>query len=224
MFSFQKPALRNFAVIKRVKVSRLGHLWLVKDRRGLGLDQLLLVPSRCRVWPLLISSLVQHEASPVRLRSTRVAILIGSTDVKSVMSALRGTRAESVVLNAISGFEQGRAKLSRKPLLVVAGVAALVASANLIPKSVSTQASVVEAHTYEKTNKLCGVSLSVGQEVVGSTKKLKLVSVEETEFVVASSQKLGGLVQLKLKRSCDEKYFRVDAWSNKNAVLIARVY
>jgi hypothetical protein len=224
MFSFQKPALRHFAVMKRVKVSRFGHLWLVKDRRGLGLDQLLLVPSKRRVWPLLLSSLAQHDASPVRLRSARVAILIGSAEVKSVMSALRGTKSESVVLNAISGFEQGRAKFSRKPLLVVAGVAALVVSVNLIPKSVSTQAAVVEIQPQVKIVKVCGARLSEGQKILGPTKRLKRVVIEETEFVVASSQKLGGLLQLKLKRSCDDKYFRVDAWSNKDQVLIARVY
>jgi len=224
MFSYQKPALRHFAVIKRLKVCRFGHIWLVKDRRGLGLDQLLLMPSKRRVWPLLLSALSQHEASPVRLRSARVAILIGSTDVKSVMSVLRGTGAEAVVLNAISGFEQGRDKLSRKPLLVVAGVAALVVSANLIPKSVSTQAAVVEVQTDVKIVNACGTRLSEGLKILGTTKRLKRVVIEGTEFVIASSQKLGGLHQLKLKRSCDEKYFRVDAWSDKDQVLIAKVY
>jgi hypothetical protein len=224
MFSFQKPALRHFAVIKRLKVSRFGHLWLVKDRRGLGLDQLLLVPSKRRVWPLLLSALSQHEASPVRLRSTRVAILIGSTEIKSVMSALRATKTAPVILNAISGFEQGRAKLSRKPLLVVAGVVALALSANLYPKSVSTQAAVVESPPVEKVLKVCGIELSQEQEILGSTKRLKRVSIREMEFVVASSQRLGGLLQLKLKRSCDGKYFRVDAWSDETKVLIAKVY
>ena len=224
MLSFHKPALRHFAVIKRVKVCRFGHLWLVKDRRGLGLDQLLLVPSKRRVWPLLLSALSQHDASPVRLRSTRVAILIGSTEIKSVMSALRVTKTEPVILNAISGFEQGRARLSRKPLLVVAGVAALVVSVNLVPKSVSTQASVVEVQPEVKIVKVCGNRLSEGQEILGTTMRLKRLVIEETEFVVASSQKLGGLLQLKLKRTCDDKYFRVDAWSNKDQVLIAKVY
>lgn len=188
------------------------------------MDQLLLVPSRRRVWPLLLSALHQHEASPVRLRSARVAILIGSTDVKSVRAALRRTKAESEVLNAISGFEQGRAKFSRKPLLVVAGVAALVVSVNLIPKSVSTQAAVVEVQPQLKIVKVCGTRLSEGQKILGTTKRLKRVVIEGTEFVVASSQMLGGLIQFKLKRTCDDKYFRVDAWSNKDQVLIAKVY
>lgn len=224
MFSFQKPALRHFAVIKRVKICSFGQLWAVKDRRGLGLDQLLLVPGKRKVWPLLLSSLSEHEASPVRLRNGRVVILIGSTEIKSVMSALRATKTESVVLNAISGFEQGRAKFSGKPLLIVAVVAALVVSVNLIPKSVSTEAASYEVQPEMTIAKVCGVSLSEGQEVLGSTKRLKRVVIEETEFVVASSQKLGGLLQLKLKRSCDDKYFRVDAWSNKNQVFIAKVY
>lgn len=224
MFSFQKPALRHFAVMKRVKVSRFGHLWLVKDRRGLGADQLLLVPNRSRAWPLLLSSLSQHEASPVRLRSARVAILIGSTQLKSVTSAIRETKNEPVVLNAISGFEQGRSKLNRKPLLVFAGAVAVVVSVNLIPTSVSTKAAVVESQPLEQVASVCGVQLSNGQEILGSTKRLRRVSIQETEFVVASSQKLGGLLQLKLKRSCDDKYFRVDAWLNMNQVLVAKVY
>lgn len=224
MFALQKPALRHFAVMKSVKISRYGHLWLVKDRRGLGLDQLLLVPGKRRVWPLLLSSLSKHEASPVRLRSARVAILIGSSDIKDVMTALRDTKTEPVVLNAISGFEQGRSKLSGKPLLAIAGVAALLVSANLIPKNVSTQAAVVENLPLKRVAKVCGIELSEGQEIIGSTKRLKRVSISQTEFVVASSQRLGGLLQIKLKRSCDEKYFRVDAWSDETKVLIAKVY
>jgi hypothetical protein len=153
-----------------------------------------------------------------------VAILIGSTEIKSVMSALRATKTAPVILNAISGFEQGRAKLSRKPLLVVAGVVALALSANLYPKSVSTQAAVVESPPVEKVLKVCGIELSQEQEILGSTKRLKRVSIREMEFVVASSQRLGGLLQLKLKRSCDGKYFRVDAWSDETKVLIAKVY
>jgi hypothetical protein len=224
MFSFQKPALRHFAVMKRAKISRYGHLWLVKDRRGLGLDQLLLVPSKRRVWPLLLSALSKHEASPVRLRNSRVAILIGSTDTKSVITALRETKNETVVLNAISGFEQGRSRLRTKPLLAIAGLAALVVGANLIPKSISTQAAVVESQPLERLAKVCEIELNQGEEILGSTKKLKRVSIKETEFVVASSQRLGGLLQLKLKRSCDGKYFRVDAWSDKTKVLLAKIY
>jgi hypothetical protein len=224
MFSFQKPALRHFAVMKRVKVSRYGHLWLVKDRRGIGLDQLLLVPSRGRAWPLLLSAMSQHEASPVRLRSARVAILIGSIDIKAVMTALRETKSQSVVLNAISGFEQGRTRSGKKSIIAVAGIAALVLSINLIPKTLSTQAAVVEIVPVDKIVKVCGTELVEGQVLLGAIKKLNRVSVNRTEFVIASSQKLGGLHQLKLKRSCDKKYFRVDAWSDKDQVLIAKVY
>ena len=111
-----------------------------------------------------------------------------------------------------------------KPLIVIAGVAALVVSANLIPKSVSTQTAGVESKPLEPIASMCGLELSEGQEILGSTRRLKPVSIKETEFVVASSQRLGGLLQIKLKRSCDGKYFRVDAWSDETQVLIAKVY
>lgn len=224
MISYKKPALRHFAVIKRVKASSYGYLWLVKDRRGDGRNQLLLVPGKRRAWPLLLSCLADNDVTPVRLRNTRVALLITGSDVKVVTAALRASKGQSVVLNAVSGFEPSKRSAKKKFIFSLGGAVLLLLCVAMFPSTTPTTATVIEPQPSKASLVSCGEHLKVGQEVIGSTKKLKRVSIEQIDFLVASNQKLGGLLQLKLKRLCDEKYFRVDAWAGVDQVLIAKVY
>ena len=211
-------------MIKRVKASSFGCLWLVKDRRGDGRNQLLLVPSKRRPWPLLLSCLASNDVSPVRLRNTRVALLITGSDVKVVTAALRASKSQSVVLNAVSGFESRRPSAAKKLIFSLLGIVLVLLCVAMFPSTTPTTATVIEPQPKEGTLVSCGEQLKVGQEVIGSTNRLMRVSIEEIHFLVASNQKLGGLLQLKLKRLCDEKYFRVDAWADVDQVLIAKVY
>jgi len=222
LFSSQ-PALRHFAVLNLVKRRRFGSIWLVKDRRGLGANQHLLVPSKSRAWPLLLSSLHQQQASPVRLRNGKVALLINVSDVKVIVDALREPRtSRAQKLNAISGFEMAGTNSKRKiaqAAVIVVVVALFVA---LLPKPVIADVEVTEP--IQKKIDKCALPIQVNSEVFGQVAQSKSISIGGSKYKVAAVQKLGGLTQLKLKRTCDQKYFRVDAWSQNNQVIVFKVY
>jgi hypothetical protein len=224
LFSSQ-PALRHFAVLSLVKRRRYGTIWLVKDRRGLGENQYLLVPSKAKAWPLLLSSLSHLEASPVRLRNGKVALLVGSNDLRSIHESITGSKKTNVQrLNAFSGFESAASTSRRKPLLAILALAAIVAFVLVVPKPVVADVSVIEATQKPKPLVKCGLPIQTDQQLVGEIAKSKSIKIGGFEYKIASAQKLGGLIQLKLKRKCDQKYFRVDAWSQSNQVTISKVY
>jgi len=138
LFSSQ-PALRHFAVLSLEKRRRYGTIWLVKDRRGLGENQCLLVPSKAKAWPLLLSALTQLDASPVRLRNGKVALLVGSNDLRSIHESItRSKKTNAQTLNAFSGFESAASISKRKPLLAILVMAAIVAFVSVVPKSAQT--------------------------------------------------------------------------------------
>ena len=224
LFSSQ-PALRHFAVLNQVQRRSFGTIWLVKDRRGVGHNQFLLVPSRARAWPLLLSSLNQHQASPVRLRNGKVALLINVSEVKEILATLKSGKGSKVAkLNAISGFETVSSTSRTKPLIAALIVTAVAVFIALLPKPVSADVEVVAPLKMEKQIEKCSLPIEVDSLVVGSIAKSKSISISGSKFKVAAMQKLGGLTQLKLKRTCDQRYFRVDAWSQSNQVIVSKVY
>ena len=224
LFSSQ-PALRHFAVLSLEKRRRYGTIWLVKDRRGLGENQHLLVPSKAKAWPLLLSALTQLDASPVRLRNGKVALLVGSNDLRSIHESItRSKKTNAQTLNAFSGFESAASISKRKPLLAILVMAAIVAFVSVVPKPVVADVSVIEVTQKPKPTLKCGLPIQTDQQLVGVIAKSKSVKIGGFQYKIASSQKLGGLIQLKLKRKCDQKYFRVDAWSQSNQVTISKVY
>ncbi|MFM1846507.1 MAG: hypothetical protein RIS19_980 [Actinomycetota bacterium] len=219
-----QPALRHFAVLERVKRASFGTIWLVQDRRGLGQSQFLLVPSRARAWPLLLASLSKQQASPVRLRNGKVALLVSVSEVKEIVEVLRKRRkTETQKLNAISGFEAAEPS-SRKKMIIMGTIAAVLAIAALLPRPVVADVEVVAPLEVAEPIDRCSMPIEVESIILGQVAKLKTVSIGGTKYKVASMQRLGGLIQLKLKRVCDQKYFRADAWSQSNQVIVSKVY
>jgi hypothetical protein len=224
LFSSQ-PALRHFAVLSIARRRRYGIFWLVKDRRGLGENQYLLVPSRARAWPLLLSSLSGLNASPVRLRNGKVALLVSNNDLELIQNSLQRARKTRVQkLNAISGFESVASGRGKKPLVTILAFTAIAAFVSVVPKPVVADVPVVEISQKPKAVVKCGLPIQIDDEVVGEISKSKSIKVIGFEYKIANMQKLGGLIQLKLKRKCDQKYFRVDAWSQSNQVTVSKVY
>jgi hypothetical protein len=224
LFSSQ-PALRHFAVLTLEKRRRYGTYWLVKDRRGLGESQYLLVPSRAKAWPLLLSSLSDLNASPVRLRNGKVALLVSSTDLHQVHNSIQKIRLSSVQkLNAISGFESVVSSGKKRPLIAILIFAVIAVFVSVVPKPVVADVPVVEITQKPKTSVKCGLPIRIETEVVGDIANLKSIKIGGFEYKIANTQNLGGLIQLKLKRKCDQKYFRVDAWSKSNQVTVSKVY
>ena len=95
---------------------------------------------------------------------------------------------------------------------------------SVVPKPVVADVPVIEIRQKPKPVIKCGLPIQIDDEVVGVIAKSKSIKVSGFEYKIANTQKLGGLLQLKLKRKCDQKYFRVDAWSQSNQVTVSKVY
>lgn len=223
LFSSQ-PALRHFAVLSLEKRMRYGAFWLVKDRRGLGENQYLLEPSRSKAWPLLLSSLSDHQASPVRLRNGKVAILVGSRDLQSVQASIRLSNKSTLQkLNAISGFESVE-KNPRRPIIAMVSIAAITLLVLLIPKPVEADTEVVVEKKTETLAETCSKPIPLEAPILGTLAVAKHIELDGLDYKIASKQRLGGLIQLKVKRKCDKKYFSVDAWSKNDQIIVSKVY
>lgn len=204
---------------------RYGKIWLVKDRRGLGQSQYLLVPSRTRAWPLLFDSLSAHQASPVRLRNGKVAILVGSKDLKSIQTSIRLSKKSTLQkLNAISGFESVEKKPSRRPVIAVAAIATITLLVLLAPKPVEAETEVIVDKKIAMTVETCSKPIPLEAQILGTLTVAKQIELDGLVYQIASKQRLGGLIQLRLKRKCDNKYFSVDAWSKNDQVVVSKVY
>jgi hypothetical protein len=225
MLFHSQPALRHFAVLSLEKRRRYGAYWLVKDRRGLGESQFLLVPSKTKAWPLLLSSLSGLNASPVRLRNGKIALLVSNAGIDLIHNAIHETSRKSVQkLNAISGFESVVSRSRSKPLVAILVLAVIALLVSVVPKPVVADVQVVVKTQKPKLVVSCGLPIPIGAEVVGVIARSKSIKINGYQYKIANAQKLGGLIQLTLKRKCDQKYFKIDAWSQSNQVNVSKVY
>ena len=225
MLFHSQPALRHFAVLSLEKRRRYGAYWLVKDRRGLGESQFLLVPSKTKAWPLLLSSLSGLNASPVRLRNGKIALLVSNAGIDLIHNAIHETSRKSVQkLNAISGFESVVSRSRSKPLVAILVLAVIALFVSVVPKPVVADVPVVVKTQKPKQVVRCELPIPLEAEVVGVIARSKSIKINGYQYKIANTQKLGGLIQLTLKRKCDQKYFRIDAWSQSDQVNVSKVY
>ncbi len=174
---------------------------------------------------MLLSSLSDLNVSPVRLRNGKVALLVSINDLELIHKSIQRTKKTRVQkLNAISGFESVASGRGKKPLVAILALVAIAGFLSVVPKPVVADVPVVEISQKPKAVVKCGLPIQIDDELVGEISKSKSIKVIGFEYKIANMQKLGGLIQLKLKRKCDQKYFRVDAWSQSNQVTVSKVY
>lgn len=224
MFANRKPALRHFAVIQRVFRSLWGSFWLVQDRRNLLRKQYLFVPSRIRAWPMWLKLLEVHKVSPARLRNGKVALLISDEELQKVIKTIKSNRRTSKAhLNALTGFQESRPKGKRRAYLFLS-TSVLFIAVMIFPRPVQVPISVLPSSSVETAVKSCAKDLASGTKVEGFAKKFSKVQIAGIEFKIAEIKRLGGLAQLKIKRVCDSKYFKVDAWASGKELLLEKIY
>jgi len=225
MFKPKQPALRHFAVLECVKSGRFGSVWSVQDRRGSTKSQYLLVPSRIKPWPVLLTLLQDLQPNPVKLRNGRVGLLLSGVELGHVTEALKQrSRTSDVALDALNGFIQS--KKTRKVVHpLVLGIGFVVALAVvLVPQQYSRQPAVSVPREVKPSIGACTNGPQQNQKIEGQSRRFSEVRVGQEKYTIASVNKLGGLAQLKLKRTCDSKYFRVDAWIRANELTVSKVY
>jgi hypothetical protein len=159
------------------------------------------------------------------LRNGKVALLVSNNNLELIQNSLQRARKTTVQkLNAISGFESVASGRGKKPLVAILAFAVIGAFVSVVPKPVVADVPVIEISQKPKPVVKCGLPIQIADEIVGVIAKSKSIKVSGFEYKIANTQKLGGLIQLKLKRKCDQKYFRVDAWSQSNQVTVSKVY
>lgn len=225
MFKPKQPSLRHFAVLECVKSGRFGAVWCVHDRRGSTKAQYLLVPSRAKPWPVLLTLLANLQPIPVKLRNGRVALLVSGFELTQVIDALKQSpKNTSFALDALNGFVQAK-KSNMVPRTMLFGVCIVVAlSVVLIPQQFSRQAAVSVPRIVESTAGVCIQGPLVNQKIEGPARRFSRVQLGKEQYTIANLSRLGGLAQLKLKRTCDSKYFRVDAWIRSSELIVSKAY
>jgi hypothetical protein len=225
MFKPKQPALRHFAVLECVKSGRFGSLWSVHDRRGSTKAQYLLVASRVKPWPVLLTLLEDMQPNPVRLRNGRVGLLLSGIELGHVTDALKQrSRNPVLALDALNGFVQSKkAKRVVNPLLLGIGFVVALAVV-LVPQQYSRQPAVSVPREVKSSIGSCTNGPQQNQKIEGQSRRFSEVRVGQETYTIANVSKLGGLAQLKLKRGCDSKYFRVDAWIRASELTVSKVY
>jgi hypothetical protein len=210
-------------VLERVTVLKMGSIWKVNDRRDLATDKLLLVPSKIKPWPVLLEILANHNPSPIRLRNGKVGLLISSVQLVELKSALRNNHAQDSKLDALTGFTTTVKTNKSKIFIVFSIIIFCVLLATQLPH-VETASSPITIPAPKNTSVQCAGNLSKGLRIPISIRTLSKIKFQANTFIVASAVRFGGLTQVKLKRSCDGKYFRFDAWKGEDYLEISRLY
>lgn len=225
MFRASKPSLRHFAVLERELRTAAGSVWAVQDRRNPLRKQCLFVPTKVSSWPIWVVRLEFLEPTPTRLRNGKVALLLSSPDASLVRSTFRSsTKNSRVKLNALTGFELTQKAKRRMPPVLIPIMALACSCLWFIPRD-SSVATQTEVPVVSKPKvDLCRTTVSKGSEIVGVIARYESIELAGQEFKIADIKRLGGLVQIKAKRLCDKRYFRIDSWSEGKKLRVERVY
>lgn len=220
----RQPALRHFAVLAKGAKTRYGKIWRVHDRRSELKLGILFVPNRKRIWPIWLEIIKETKPSPVRLRNGTVAILVPGTNTEQLRCLLKIPRNErGPTLDVMTGFKGEKPKRGSKWMLVTgAGLLLLIgiaASQLTIPKEGIT----VPPKVIDEVQS-CSAIPEVGFSFPKGIKAGSKVTIGDSAFLVGPLKQFGGLTQVVIKRSCDGKRFKMEAWVNKSNYEIAKVY
>jgi len=212
-------------VLERVTVLKLGSIWKVNDRRDLATDKFLLVPSKVKPWPVLLEMLAHHQPSPIRLRNGKVGLLMSSIQLVELKSALRKNHGHDSKLDALTGFTTTVKTNKSKIFIVFSIIMFCVLLATQLPHVETRSRPITKSIPAAKnTSAQCSGNLSNGSRIPLTIRTLSKIKFQANVFIVASAVRFGGLTQVKVKRSCDGKYFRFDAWKGDNYLEISKVY
>jgi len=226
MFGKSRPALRHFAVGERLATLRVGKVWKAHDRRDSASPKFLVVPNKAKPWPILHERLSNYQPSPARLRNGKVALLLSTGQLEEIKNAIRkGQHDAKNPLSSWQGFSIGKSIRVRKGLVVATFALVLCLVVALVPISnVAWQPVEKPVLQSDKPVAKCAGEVSLGLELpIGIRKRSKVALGGET-FTVNSIKSFGGLAQVRIRRACDGKYFRLDAWQNSDYFEVSKVY
>jgi hypothetical protein len=226
MFRFTQPGLRHHAVVERVMTVRFGSIWRVHDRRDPSIPKLLVLPTKAKPWPVLLEVLSQHQPTPTRLRNGKVAFILPNIPLIELKSSFRKSRTSSRSrLDALTGFSATQVETRSK---VIAFATIIIIGGLLFiqfPWSYAQSKPLSKVPIAQKSKaSTCKADVVLGMRISKGIKRFEKFKIAENTFVVANLSRFGGLTQLTLKRVCDDKYFRFDAWKSSEYLEITKLY
>jgi len=220
----KQPSLRHFAIIARTFKSKVGNLWEVKDRRAPDQSQYLFTPSILMSWPRWVA-ILGNSCSPIRLRNGKVALLLSrELDLEAIAKCLKYPLGRnSYSLQPMIGFSEAkknRMKLAF-PMILIFVVLVGFLTITMSPKEVVIATAKQSEHTVQR--KSCGEVDLLGSSFPTSVKAHTTLRVEESKYRIIKTSSFGGLTQIQLRRICDGKKFRLEAWRAKDSLRVSKV-
>ncbi|MEI7419833.1 MAG: hypothetical protein WCK24_03115 [Actinomycetes bacterium] len=220
----KQPSLRNFAIIARTFRSKVGSLWEVKDRRSPDASQYLFTPSVLMSWPRWVA-ILGDSCSPIKLRNGKVALLLSrDLDFEQIAKRLKYSRGRNNYrLQPMIGFAEDKNRRFKfaLPLTIV-----LVLTAGLLTITLSSKAVVIATAKQSQRSvqqKSCGEIELLGAILPTNIKAHTTLSFQENKFRIMKTSSFGGLTQIQVRRICDGKRFRLEAWRAKDSLLVSKV-
>ena len=220
----KQPSLRHFAIIARTFKSKVGSLWEVKDRRAPDQSQYLFTPSILMSWPRWLA-ILGDSCSPIRLRNGKVALLLSREfDLEAIAKCLKYPRGRnSYSLQPMIGFLE--AKKNRVqfalPMILIFVVLVGLLTITMSPKAMVIATVSQSQNTAQR--KSCGEVDLLGKRFPTGTKAHTTLSLEESKYRILKTSSFGGLTQIQLRRICDGKKFRLEAWRAKDSLRVSKV-
>lgn len=217
------PSLRNFAVLRLVKRLWLGKVFEVQDRRLANSSQLLFVPNRLKSWPRYLAVLTDNEALPVRLRSGKVAILLGN-NVKStdLLKVLKRWQRTDWTFTALTGFCGSSTRKSPKVLLILLTCLLAAALTVVLGSQQSVSTSKIQDTSKPVATTVCVEEIKVGDKVQISRKKHNLVK-HGVNLKILRLEIIGGYLQAQVHSICKNSDLQIKAWLHGKTYAITSV-
>ena len=225
MTNNRQPALRFYAVTGLASRTMVGRVWHVVDRRVADKSQLLFVPNRRRAWPIWVEQLDSQDATPVRLRSGKVALLF-SAEIghKELRTFLRVPSTLSHQFSATAGFRLGKRKLFGRFTLVSIGAISMLLVVIPMSMAVPRQVDVKPANSSKnRSTVICELRPKVGERLAKSISRGKILTLNQRKHKVLQVSNLGGLHRIRVMRICDRETFDLQAWVYKAGMYISKV-
>jgi len=217
------PSLRNFAVLRLVKRLWLGKVFEVQDRRLANSSQLLFVPNSLKSWPRYLAILTENEALPLRLRSGKVAILLGN-NVKStdLLKALKRGQRNTWTFTALTGFCGSSPKKLPKGLPILLTCLLAVALTVVLGSQQRGSTSKMQDKSEQVATTVCVEAIKVGDKFQISGQKHNLVK-HGVNLKILRLEIIGGYLQAQIHSRCKNSDLQIKAWLHGKTYAITSV-
>ena len=211
-------------MMSRTYRSKGGSLWEIRDRRSPEVSQHLFIPSFLVAWPRWLA-VIGNDGSPVRLRNGKVALLLnkGLSDEQLIKKLQMPANMTRYKLLPMQGFSEQKTHVSKTHVATVAALLALTVLLTFTMNqhqaslpSLKKQANVAELNSCKKVSLL-------GEILPRNVKAHTTTSIHSITYRNQQATRFGGLTQIQLRRMCDGKTFRLQAWQSKDSLKVFRV-